>query len=96
MRALVKVGLYRVVLCQKNQKGDLRPISFASSGLSRTQQSYGASEVEALACVYAVRHFHTYIFGCAVTIYTDHRALTFLMKQAEPIARLQRWILMLD
>ncbi|MCP4473080.1 MAG: hypothetical protein GY821_00600, partial [Gammaproteobacteria bacterium] len=84
------------VLCQKDQHGQLRPISFASSGLSKTQQSYGAAEVEALACVYAVRHFHTYIFGCVVTILTDNSSLTFLMKQAEPIPRLQRWILTLD
>ncbi|MCP4473972.1 MAG: hypothetical protein GY821_05280, partial [Gammaproteobacteria bacterium] len=84
------------VLCQKDQNGQLRPISFASSGLSKTQQSYGAAEVEALACVYAVRHFHTYIFGCVVTILTDNSSLTFLMRQAEPIPRLQRWILTLD
>ncbi|MCP4473196.1 MAG: hypothetical protein GY821_01190, partial [Gammaproteobacteria bacterium] len=43
-----------------------------------------------------VRHFHTYIFGCAVTILTDHNALTFLLRQVEPIPRLQRWILTLD
>ncbi|MCP4491615.1 MAG: hypothetical protein GY820_30550 [Gammaproteobacteria bacterium] len=72
------------------------PISFASSGLSKSQQSYGPMEVEALVCVYAVRHFHTYIFGCAVTILTDHNALTYLLKKVEPIPRLQRWILTLD
>ncbi|MCP4489532.1 MAG: hypothetical protein GY820_19785, partial [Gammaproteobacteria bacterium] len=66
------------------------------SGLSKSQQSYGPMEVEALACVYAVRHFHTYIFGCAVTILTDHNALTYLLRQVEPIPRLQRWILTLD
>ncbi|MCP4492527.1 MAG: hypothetical protein GY820_35250, partial [Gammaproteobacteria bacterium] len=59
-----KLGIYYIetdgssrglgaVLCQKDQKGSLRAISFASSGLSRTRQSYGPSEVEALACVYA-------------------------------------------
>ncbi|MCP4494009.1 MAG: hypothetical protein GY820_42910, partial [Gammaproteobacteria bacterium] len=84
------------VLCQKDKGGHLCPISFASSGLSKTQQSYGPMEVEALACVYAVRHFHTYIFGCAVTILTDHNALTYLLRQVEPIPRLQRWILTLD
>ncbi|MCP4474504.1 MAG: hypothetical protein GY821_08075, partial [Gammaproteobacteria bacterium] len=84
------------VLCQKDQKGQLRPIAFASSGLSRTQQSYIPTELEALACVYAVRHFHTYIFGCTVTLLTDHASLCFLMKQAQPIPRLQRWILTLD
>ncbi|MCP4494328.1 MAG: hypothetical protein GY820_44565, partial [Gammaproteobacteria bacterium] len=84
------------VLCQKDKKGTLCPISFASSGLSKTQQSYGPSEVEALAFVYAVRHFHTYIFGCAVTILTDHNALKHMMRLTEPIPRLQRWILTLD
>ncbi|MCP4474640.1 MAG: hypothetical protein GY821_08780, partial [Gammaproteobacteria bacterium] len=84
------------VLWQKDRRGHLCPISFASSGLSKSQQSYGPMEVEALACVYVVRHFHTYIFGCAVTILTDHNALTYLLKKVEPIPRLQRWILTLD
>ncbi len=84
------------VLCQKDQKGSLHPISFASSGLSRMQQSYGPSEVEALVCVYEVRHFHTYIFGCAITIITDHSALKYLMRKIDPSAKFQRWILTLD
>ncbi|MCP4473291.1 MAG: hypothetical protein GY821_01700, partial [Gammaproteobacteria bacterium] len=37
------------VLCQKDKRGHLCPISFASSGLSKSQQSYGPMEVEALA-----------------------------------------------
>ncbi|MCP4494699.1 MAG: hypothetical protein GY820_46465, partial [Gammaproteobacteria bacterium] len=84
------------VLCQKNEKGQLCPIAYASSGLSHDQQKYGPTEIEALACVYAVRYFHTYIFGCDVTLYTDHNSLTFLMHQKQPIPRLQRWILTLD
>ncbi|MCP4475917.1 MAG: hypothetical protein GY821_15400, partial [Gammaproteobacteria bacterium] len=47
-------------------------------------------------CVHAVRYFHTYIFGCDITLYTDHNSLTFLMHQKQPIPRLQRWILTLD
>ncbi|MCP4490670.1 MAG: hypothetical protein GY820_25660, partial [Gammaproteobacteria bacterium] len=46
--------------------------------------------------VFAVRYFHTYIMGCEVILITDHNSLTFLMKQADPIPRLQRWILSLD
>ncbi|MCP4493842.1 MAG: hypothetical protein GY820_42055, partial [Gammaproteobacteria bacterium] len=65
-------------------------------GLSKSQQSYGVTEVEALACVFAVRYFHTYIMGCEVVLITDHNSLTFLMKQPNPIPRLQRWILSLD
>ncbi|MCP4487182.1 MAG: hypothetical protein GY820_07680, partial [Gammaproteobacteria bacterium] len=72
------------------------PIAYASSGLSRDQQKYGPTEIEALACVYVVRYLHTYIFGCEVTLLTDHNSLTFLMHQKQPIPRLQRWILTLD
>ncbi|MCP4491637.1 MAG: hypothetical protein GY820_30670, partial [Gammaproteobacteria bacterium] len=43
-----------------------------------------------------VRYFHTYIMGCEVVLITDHNSLTFLMKQPNPIPRLQRWILSLD
>ncbi|MCP4489168.1 MAG: hypothetical protein GY820_17925, partial [Gammaproteobacteria bacterium] len=81
------------VLAQKDESGKLCPIAYASSGLSKSQQSYGVTEVEALACVFAVRYFHTYIMGCEVVLITDHNLLTFLMKQPNPIPRLQRWIL---
>ncbi|MCP4487284.1 MAG: hypothetical protein GY820_08205, partial [Gammaproteobacteria bacterium] len=84
------------VLAQKDESGKLCPIAYASSGLSKSQQSYGVTEVEALACVFAVRYFHTYIMGCEVVLITDHNSLTFLMKQPNPIPRLQRWILSLD
>ncbi|MCP4474407.1 MAG: hypothetical protein GY821_07535, partial [Gammaproteobacteria bacterium] len=84
------------VLSQKDDQGRFGPIAYASSGLSRDQQKYGPTEIEALACVYAVRYFHTYIFGCEVTLLTDHNSLTFLMHQKQPIPRLQRWILTLD
>ncbi|MCP4486929.1 MAG: DDE-type integrase/transposase/recombinase, partial [Gammaproteobacteria bacterium] len=49
-----------------------------------------------LACVFAVQYFHTYIRGCEVVLITDNKSLTFLMKQPNPIPRLQRWILSLD
>ncbi|MCP4457223.1 MAG: hypothetical protein GY816_04230, partial [Cytophagales bacterium] len=81
---------------QKDDQGRFGPIAYASSGLSRDQQKYGPTEIEALACVYAVWYLHTYIFGCEVTLLTDHNSLTFLMHQKQPIPRLQRWILTLD
>ncbi|MCP4492401.1 MAG: hypothetical protein GY820_34595, partial [Gammaproteobacteria bacterium] len=84
------------VLCQKDGRGRMCPIAYASSGLSHDQQKYGPTEIEALACICVVCYFHTNIFGCEVTLLTDHNSLTFLIHQKQPIPRLQRWILTLD
>ncbi|MCP4487824.1 MAG: hypothetical protein GY820_10980, partial [Gammaproteobacteria bacterium] len=72
------------------------PIAYASRVLNDAEKNYPVTEIEALACVYAVRQFRSYIFGTTVSMYTDHACLTFLMNQREPTGRLHRWILALD
>ncbi|KAJ1103617.1 hypothetical protein NDU88_001038, partial [Pleurodeles waltl] len=54
-------------------------IAFASRSLSDTEVNYSTIEREALACVWAVHKFKTYIWGMACTLYTDHKPLVFLM-----------------
>ncbi|MCP4498998.1 MAG: hypothetical protein GY822_03400, partial [Deltaproteobacteria bacterium] len=77
----------------KKQTG---PIAYASRVLNDAEKNYPITEIEALACVYAVKQFKSYIFGTTVHLWTDHASLCFLLKQKEPVGRLHRWILALD
>src|SRR5205085_11727686 len=76
------------------QNGTERPIAFASRTLSTAEKSYAATELEALACVWACEHWHHYLYGRKFTLRTDHQALTTLLSGAtkgrKPL-QLLRW-----
>ena len=51
------------LLSHKMLNGEERPVAFASRTLSSAERNYSQAEKEALACVFAVKKFHSYIFG---------------------------------
>lgn len=51
------VGL-GAVLAQKQDDGPTHPIAYASRTLQAHEQNYGVTELEALAVVWAVKHFN--------------------------------------
>ena len=71
-------------------------MAYASRTLNYLEKKYAATEREALALVWAVKHFHPYLFGRTFTLVSDHAALRFLKTQGEANARLQRWSLTLQ
>ena len=85
------VGL-GAVLTQIGQKGLERVISYASSTLSQRERNYSAMEKEALAIVFAVKHFRFYLLGRKFCIVTDNSALRWLHSM-EPKGRIARWIM---
>ena len=57
-------------------------------------------EKEALACVFGVKRFHSYLLGHHFTLVTDHKPLLTLFNEKKAIptqasARIQRWALTL-
>ena len=60
--------------------------------------AHGPAERETLAVVWACEHFHLYIFGKHVTIYTDHKPLVSIYgnPNSKPPARIKRWSLRLQ
>ena len=81
--------------------GTERPIAFASRTLAPAERNYAQLEKEALALVYGVRKFHSYLFGREFTLYTDHKPLLSILGSKKGIpslaaARLQRWSLLLS
>ena len=51
------------VLSHHMPDGTEKPIAFASCTLSDTERRYSQVEKEALAIVFGVKHFHSYIYG---------------------------------
>jgi len=84
------------ILSQRFDEGE-RVISYASRQLDNAERRYTVLELEGLAVVWAIRYFHSYVFGQQFTIITDHRALAFLQSPTSELSdRMQRWLLSLQ
>ena len=80
--------------------GTEHPIAFASRTLSASERNYSQVEKEALALIFGVKRFHTYVYGRQFTLITDHKPLTTILGHNKGIplvaaARLQRWAIIL-
>jgi hypothetical protein len=71
-------------------------IAFASRTLRNAEKRYFTTEKEALAVVYAVNKFKTYLLGVPFTIWVDHKSLSFIKQCKLHNDRLARWILLLQ
>ena len=74
---------------------DGKPVAFASKALTPTEQQYANIEWELLAIVFGVERFHTYVFGCTFTVYTDHKPLEQIQRKtlADAPVHLQQMLL---
>ncbi len=68
-------------------------IAYASRVLTATESKYSVTHLEALAVVWALKHFRDIIFGYPVAVYTDHIAVTQLFQGENLTGRLARWFL---
>ena len=83
------------ILSQKFN-GHTFPIAYASQQLNAAEQNYSATERECLAIIWAIKHFHCYLYGRPFQVITDHRPLKWLMSVKDPTSRLARWNLKLQ
>ena len=88
------------VLSHLMEDGSERPIAYASRSLSVTERKYSQLDKEALAIVFAVKHFHQYVYGRSFTILSDHKPLMYIFDETTSVplmasARIQRWALTL-
>lgn len=85
-------GCIGAVLCQRNNEGNMIPIFFLSRKLIPRESNYCITEKECLAIVWAIEKFKIYLVN-EFTVYSDHKSLSWLLKQKEPKNRLMRWIM---
>ena len=79
------------VLSQLQDDGCLHPVAYASRSLSGAEKRYAITELETLAVVWAVSHFHAYLYGNNITVYTDHSAVKAVLEMPNPSAKHSRW-----
>nr|XP_026484830.1 uncharacterized protein K02A2.6-like [Vanessa tameamea] len=89
------VGL-GAVLVQINENSP-RIIGFGNKTLSECERRYCQTEKEALALVWAVEHFHMFLYGKEFDLITDHKPLEIIFgPKSRPCARIERWIMRLQ
>jgi RNase H-like domain found in reverse transcriptase/Reverse transcriptase (RNA-dependent DNA polymerase) len=84
------------ILSQLNNEGREVVIAYASRHLNQAEMKYSATEKEALAVVFGVKHFKHYLTGNHFIIISDARPLVWLNSIKDPTGRLARWALELS
>ena len=57
----------------------------------RAQKRYGITELETLAVVWSMQHFHAYLYGHEVNVFTDHSAVKAVLETTSPCGKHARW-----
>ncbi len=65
------------VLMQASECQRPHGIAYASRVLNSAESKYSVTHLEALAVVWALKHFGDIVYGYLITVYTDHSAATF-------------------
>jgi hypothetical protein len=90
-------GLGAVVLAQVDEKGKDYVIAYASRSLKGAEERYAITDLECLAVVWGIQHFHKFLIGRKFKVYTDHSALKSLTSINKiPKGRRGRWIMELQ
>lgn len=91
----------RAVLAHKFPDGSEQPIAYVSRSLALAEKNYSQLEKEGLACIFGVKHFHSYLYGHLFELITDHKPLLTLLGEYRPMspqssACIKRWSLLLS
>ena len=79
------------VLSQKQDDGKQHPIAYASRALNQSEKNYSVTELETLAVVWGITHFHSYLYGGDVTVLTDHSAVKSILETPNPTGKHAWW-----
>ena len=83
-------------ILSQDQNGQEKVIAYASRTLGKPEQKYETTRKELLAIVTGLKQFRQYLLGRHFVIRTDHAALTWLRRTAEPMPQLARWLTFIE
>ena len=69
------VGISAILGQRIKETDDYRVVAYASRALTAVERRYSQTERETLAIVWAVEHYHLFLFGANFTLITDHKQL---------------------
>ena len=67
-------------------------IGFMARSLTKSERNYSTTKRELLSVVFALKKFHKFIWGNKFTLYTDHKALTYLHTQKYTNTMMNNWL----
>jgi len=73
--------------------GELRPIDYYSCQLKPAETRYSTMEKECLAMVRALLHWRYELVGVQFVVFTDNSAVSTVLTQIDPGARVLRWVM---
>ena len=80
------------ILYQEEEEGKPKYIAFAARSLTKGERGYSATKRELAAIVFALKKFRYYLWGSHFTLYTDHKALTYLFTQRHVNPMITHWL----
>ncbi|PIK45755.1 protease, reverse transcriptase, ribonuclease H, integrase [Apostichopus japonicus] len=89
------VGLGAALL-QRSSSGEQKVVSSASRAFSSAEPNYSVTELECLAVVWAFEKWRPYLECSHTTVFTDHQALVWLLRNSALKGKLARWALKLE
>ena len=89
------------VLSHIIKDGQECPVAYALCTLTPAEKNYSQLEKEALGVVFSVQKFHKYLYGRHFIIESDHRPLSFILRNSKVISpttssSIIRWTLTLS
>ncbi|OBQ32094.1 MAG: hypothetical protein AN485_22425 [Anabaena sp. MDT14b] len=84
------VGLGAVLF--QGSREDPRYVVCVSRALSASERNYSATKRELLGIIFALRKLRFYLAGRRFHVFTDHKALTFMLEQKRLSDMLERWL----
>ena len=86
------------VLLQTKEDGKLHPIEYYSSTLNEAKRNYDIYDLELLAIVKALEHWHTYLAGSPhkIKVFSDHMNLQYWRQPQKISRRVAREVLTLS
>ena len=69
---------------QTHEDNLLHPVAYASCSLYPAERRYSITELETLAVVWAISHFHPYLYGHSLVVYMYHAAVRAVLETPKP------------